>query len=64
MREKGEFYMKFLLISLMFLMTSCTYNISMAHTEGSASDVIDDTQTNSPDVSPTVSIPAAAIGLP
>lgn len=39
-------------------LTGCTYNVSMAHTEGSAQDVIDDTASNEPDVSPTVSIPA------
>jgi|HubBroStandDraft_4_1064222.scaffolds.fasta_scaffold11096_8 hypothetical protein len=44
------------LLSLYFL-TSCTYNVSMAHTEGSASDVIDDTQSNTPDISPTITVP-------
>lgn len=39
------------------LLNGCTYNISMAHTEGTASDVIDDTQSNTPDISPTVTIP-------
>lgn len=39
---------------------SCTYNISMAHTEGVAHDTIDDTSTNSPDVKPNISL----TGLP
>ena len=47
------------LICLMLF--GCTYNISMAHTEGSATDVIDDTQSNTPNVSPTVTIPATGL---
>ena len=38
-------------------LSSCTYNVSMAHTSGTAEDVIDDNLTNTPDVSPTVNIP-------
>ena len=49
--------MKYLIILCFFSLSSCTYNISMAHTEGTANDVIDDTATNTPDVSPTVTIP-------
>lgn len=40
--------MKYLLMLSMLLLTSCTYNISMAHTEGQATDVIDDNLTNTP----------------
>ncbi len=43
-------------ISLLFL-TSCTFTMNLANTDGKAEDVIDDTQTNSPDISPNVSIP-------
>lgn len=42
---------------LIFLSTSCTYNISMAHTQGSADDVIDDTQSYK-DICPSLTIPA------
>lgn len=48
------------LICLFFILTileSCTYNISMAHTSGTATDVIDDTASNTPNVSPTVTVP-------
>jgi hypothetical protein len=43
--------------------TSCTYSITMVHTEGTASDVVDETATNTPStsVTPTVSIPATAL---
>ena len=53
--------MKVILAMFLLLMTACTYNISMAHTEGAASDVIDDTATNTPDVSPTLTIPASVL---
>ncbi len=42
---------------LCLVMTGCTYNVSMAHTEGTADDVIDDTASNTPNVSPTVTVP-------
>ena len=53
-------------MTLMFCMTSCTYNVSMAHTEGTATDTIDDTASNTPNVSPTVNVPVtpgAGLGL-
>lgn len=36
---------------------SCTYTVSMAHTQGTADDVIDDTATNTPNIAPNVTIP-------
>lgn len=53
---------KIVLNALAFLVlatttTACTYNISMAHTEGVAEDTIDDTASNSPTVSPTINLP-------
>ena len=38
-------------------MSSCTYTISMAHTEGVASDTIDDTSTPTADVDASLSVP-------
>ncbi len=46
------------LMLLPAILTSCTYNISMVHTEGQASDVIDTNQKADADVKPNVSIPA------
>ena len=40
---------------ILLLLSSCSYNISMAHTEGTATDTIDDNQT--PTVSPQITIP-------
>lgn len=53
--------MKLLMMVICVLMTGCTYNISMAHTEGTATDVIDDTQSNEPNVSPTVTVPVSPV---
>ena len=43
------------------LLLGCTYSINMVHTEGSASDVVDETQTPTADVKPVISIPASVI---
>lgn len=56
MNEK-ELYMKFLLLCLTCLLVSCTYTVSMAHTSGTAEDVIDDTNNNTPNISPNVTVP-------
>lgn len=52
--------MKFIAIISGLLLTSCTYSITMVHTQGQATDVVDETATNTPttSVTPTVTIPA------
>jgi len=52
----------YLIISVCLFMTSCTYTISMAHTSGTASDVIDDTSSPKADVTATATIPASVVG--
>lgn len=52
--------------TLLFLsMGACTsnYSINMVHSEGVATDVVDETDTATPtnDISPTLSIPASAL---
>lgn len=44
-------------------LTSCSYNISMAHTSGTATDVIDDNASNTPNIAPNVNIPVSPTGL-
>jgi hypothetical protein len=39
------------------MLTACTYSIAMVHTKGTATDVIDENQTASPNVSPNISVP-------
>lgn len=52
------------LISLLgvLMLTGCTYSITMVHTEGTASDVVDETATNTPSTS--VSVPVSATSVP
>ena len=58
---------QFMLISIVCLLSGCTFNISMAHTEGVADDVIDDTASNTPNVSPIINLPVSpgpSVGVP
>lgn len=48
---------KLILVALTVLLASCTYNVSMAHTEGTATDTIEDSQTTSPNVKADVKVP-------
>ena len=45
-------------IPFFLILTGCTYSINMIHTKGTASDVVDENQTATPDISPIISIPA------
>lgn len=47
-----------LILALSATLTCCTYTISMVHTEGQASDVIDETNANTPNISPTITATA------
>jgi hypothetical protein len=47
----------YLLLPILFIFHSCTYSITMVHTEGTATDVVDETATNTPNVSPTITLP-------
>jgi len=47
----------YLAIFSVFLIFSCTYNISMVHTEGTASDVIDTEQEARPETDANLNIP-------
>jgi len=51
---------KYLLTFMCLILSSCTYNISMAHTQGRATDVIDSTQ--SAKATPTISVPVQSTG--
>ncbi len=44
-------------ITGLILFSSCTYTITMVHTEGSATDVVDDTATNNPVISTSIPTP-------
>lgn len=44
------------------ILCSCTYSITLVHTQGQATDVVDETATNTPSTS--VSIPVSAARTP
>lgn len=47
-----------LTIMMTIILTGCTYSITMVHTEGQATDVVDETATNTPSTSLTVPVSA------
>lgn len=47
--------LKMIAIGSTMLLTGCTFNFTMAHTEGQATDLVDDTTT--PTVTNTVTVP-------
>lgn len=51
---KNSLFLSFIYSTL--ALTSCTYSITMVHTEGTATDVVDETATNQPSTSVTVPI--------
>ena len=50
--------MKLIHLTALVLLTSCTFSVNLVHTEGSASDVVDENQRADPDVNATLEIPA------
>ena len=51
----------FIVCILGYILCSCTYSINMVHTEGTASDVVDEDQAASPNVAPNLTIPASVL---
>jgi hypothetical protein len=47
-----------LIISLFFVLSGCSYSVTLAHTNGTATDLIDETQTEKPDIKADLKIPA------
>ena len=48
---------KLMLFLAIFALSGCTYSITMVHTEGTASDVVDEAATPTSTISPNVNIP-------
>jgi len=48
---------KLVQIALLCLLTSCTYSVTLVHTEGTASDVVDETQRTDPSTTADLNIP-------
>lgn len=48
------------IIGLIIILSGCTYSINLIHSEGTTSDVIDENQSATPNISPTITgIPSA-----
>jgi hypothetical protein len=45
------------LVAALVMTSSCTLNVIMTHTEGSATDVVDSNPSTKADVSPDISVP-------
>lgn len=41
--------------------TSCTYSVNLVHTQGEAYDIVDDSDSAQPDVSPSVEVPLGSL---
>ncbi len=52
---------KLICVTLCVLITSCTYSINLIHTQGSATDLVDEVSTPTSSISPTLTIPEAAL---
>lgn len=44
-------------IALLSIPGGCTYSVILNHTEGQASDIVDENQTATPHIAPTINIP-------
>lgn len=53
--------MNYVIILILLLCQSCTISITQTQSEGHASDLVDTSQTNDPEVSPTLSLPVSAL---
>ncbi len=47
---------KIYILLISCVLVSCTYSITMVHTSGTASDVVDEQQSPSTDVSPDIKV--------
>lgn len=56
---KGVVMKKLVSLAMLTILFGCSYSITQVHTEGSAQDVVDDTETT--DVDPSITVPASLI---
>ena len=50
---------KLIVLIIIHCLAACTYSITMVHTQGQASDVVDETATNTPTTSVSVPVNVA-----
>ncbi len=53
--------MKYILIYLFPILSGCSYSINQIHTEGTASDVVDDTLNQNPNIAPNLNFPMGGL---
>ena len=53
--------MKLLSFAMLCVLTACTLSMNQIHTQGSASDVVDENQDANADVSPDISLPISPL---
>lgn len=46
--------MRLIFVVVGLILTSCTYSVTLVHTQGEAQDVVDETSTNTPSTTLTV----------
>lgn len=62
MEENKSIYMIPIIVgALIVVLCGCTTSLTIIHTQGEATDVVDETQSPKNDVSPEISIPAKVI---
>ncbi len=49
--------MKIFLCCILLLLSSCTYSVILNHTQGQATDLIDENQTPTADIRPNIAVP-------
>lgn len=47
--------------SIFLFLSSCTQTVTMVHTQGQATDVVDETSDTSPNVSADIDVPVSAL---
>lgn len=51
----------FMLVFIIGYCFACTYSITQVHTQGTASDVVDENQTPTSTVNPNINVPVSAL---
>ena len=61
MEKKRSSSVVLLIITACMLLTACNYSVTLAHTEGTTSDLIDQDEKADANVSPSFTIPLKAL---
>ena len=53
--------MKYVLICLVIVLSGCSYSINQVHTQGTASDVVDEALSQNPNIAPNLNFPLGGL---